>query len=78
MSTPNPIAKSAEEGSDDSLKNAELDTDHANIMEKSNVDVEAQADPTFARTTLRKIDLYVLPILAVLYSFSLIDRVNIS
>ena len=66
MSTFNPTKKSSEKGSDD----------HAATTELS--DVDAQADPAFARKTLRKVDLYILPILVVLYSFSLIDRVNIS
>ncbi|KAF9502251.1 MFS general substrate transporter [Pleurotus eryngii] len=35
-------------------------------------------EPAFAKRTMRRIDLHLLPILAVLYSISLIDRVNIS
>jgi len=72
MSALNPTNRSSEGGSEDFVKQP----GHAVTMEKS--DVEAQADLAFAKKTLRKIDLYVLPILAVLYSFSLIDRVNIS
>ncbi|KAJ8518758.1 hypothetical protein ONZ45_g4207 [Pleurotus djamor] len=41
-------------------------------------DLEGNADPSYAKRTLRKIDLHLLPILAILYSISLIDRVNIS
>ena len=73
MSTLNPT-KSSERDSDDFIEQPE--PDHALTMEKS--DIEVPAHPAFARKTLRKVDLYVLPILAVLYSFSLIDRVNIS
>jgi len=76
MSTFNPTEKSSEKSSDDFTKPIQFGADHTTTTEKS--DVEAQADPAFARKTLRKVDLYVLPILAVLYSFSLIDRVNIS
>jgi hypothetical protein len=76
MSTFEPTKRGSDRGSDDSVKQPQLEADHALTLEKSNV--EAQADPAFARKTLRKIDVYVLPILAVLYSFSLIDRVNIS
>ena len=74
MSTLNPTKRSSERDSDDFIEQPE--PDHALTMEKS--DIEVPAHPAFARKTLRKVDLYVLPILAVLYSFSLIDRVNIS
>lgn len=37
-----------------------------------------EVDAAFAKRTLRRVDLKLLPILAVLYSISLIDRVNIS
>jgi hypothetical protein len=70
MSTLDLTERRSEKGSDDVVKQTALVAGHT--------DVEAHTDPAFARTTLRKIDLYVLPILGVLYSFSLIDRVNIS
>jgi hypothetical protein len=75
MSAFHPTEKSFEHenGADDP---AGLYADGSLTMERS--DVETQTDPAFAKKTIRKIDLYVLPILAVLYSFSLIDRVNIS
>ena len=76
MSTPNPNKSSSEKGSDDLTNHMGLSADHAVTAEKS--DIEAQVDPAFAKKTLRKIDLYVLPILAILYSFSLIDLINIS
>lgn len=76
MSTLNPTKRSSERDSDDFIEQPEPEPDHTLTMEKS--DIEVPAHPAFARKTLRKVDLYVLPILAVLYSFSLIDRVNIS
>jgi len=76
MSTLNPIKRSSEKGSDDFMEQPEAEAGQTLTMEKS--DLEAPADTAFARRTLRKVDLSVLPILAVLYSFSLIDRVNIS
>jgi hypothetical protein len=43
------------------------------------IDHETQdVDPAFAKRTLRKIDLRLIPILAALYCVSLIDRTNIS
>lgn len=75
MSTFNPTKKSSEKSSDDFTRPIQFGADHTTTEKR---DVEAQADPAFARKTLRKVDLYVLPILVVLYSFSLIDRVNIS
>ncbi|KAF4569448.1 hypothetical protein EYR40_008424 [Pleurotus pulmonarius] len=42
------------------------------------VDPETHVDPAFAKRTIRRIDVNLLPILAILYSISLIDRVNIS
>ncbi|GAA5860628.1 hypothetical protein JCM3774_006233 [Rhodotorula dairenensis] len=43
------------------------------------IDQETQdVDPAFAKRTLRKIDLRLIPILAALYCVSLIDRTNIS
>ena len=77
MSTLNPTKKSSEEGSDDLTNHMGFGAGHAVTTEKSDVEA-SQADPAFARKTLRKVDLYVLPILAILYSFSLIDRTNIS
>lgn len=76
MSILNPTKRSSERGSDDFIKQPEAEGDHTLTIERS--DIEAPADTAFARKTLRKVDLYVLPILAVLYSFSLIDRINIS
>ena len=75
MSTLN-ATKSSERDSDDFIERPEPEPNHTLTTEKS--DIELPADPAFARKTLRKVDLYVLPVLAVLYSFSLIDRVNIS
>ena len=76
MSTFNPAEKNSESGSDDFVKQTAFDARHPVTIEKSGVEV--QTDPAFERKTLRKVDLYVLPILAILYSFSLIDRVNIA
>ncbi len=42
------------------------------------VDPETHVDPAFAKRTIRRVDVNLLPILAILYSISLIDRVNIS
>jgi hypothetical protein len=72
MSILDPTKKGSERGSDD----AEAEVGHTLTMEKS--DVEPPADTDFSRKTLRKVDLHILPILAVLYSISLIDRINIS
>ncbi len=76
MSTLNATKGGSERDSDDFIEQPEPGPVRTLTTEKS--DIEEPADPAFARKTLRKVDLYVLPILAVLYSFSLIDRVNIS
>ena len=76
MSTLNATKRSSERDSDDFIEQPEPEPNHTLTKEKS--DIQVPVDPAFARKTLRKVDLYVLPILAVLYSFSLIDRVNIS
>jgi hypothetical protein len=44
-------------------------------MEMSNVEVPA--DMAFSRKMLHKVDLHILPILAVLYSFTAIDCINL-
>jgi hypothetical protein len=72
----NPIKRSFENGSDDFIQQPSAEASHTLTMGKS--DVEAPADMAFSRKTLRKVDLHVLPILAVLYSFAVIDRINIS
>ena len=76
MSTFNPAEKNSESGSGDFVRQIVLDADHSVTIEKS--DVEVQVDPDFERKTLRKVDLYVLPILAVLFSVSIVDRINIA
>jgi hypothetical protein len=76
MSILNPTKRSFERGSDDFIKQPEAEADHRLTMDKS--DVEAPADTAFSRKTLRKVDLHVLPILAVLYSFAVIDRINLA
>ena len=76
MTTLNPTKRSSEKDSDEFVEQPGPEPDHALTMEQS--DIEVPTHPAFARKTLRKVDLYVLPILAALYSFSLIDRVNIS
>ncbi|KAF4593785.1 hypothetical protein EYR40_008579 [Pleurotus pulmonarius] len=59
----------SEKGSDDVIEHYE---------KGQHVDPEVNEDPAFAKRTLRRIDSNLLPILAILYSISLIDRVNIS
>ena len=76
MSTFNPVEKNSESGSDDFVKQTAFDAGHPTMIEKNGVEV--QTDPAFERKALRKVNLYVLPILAVLYLFSLIDRFNIA
>ena len=61
---------SSEKGSDNVVEHYDNKREH--------VDPEINEDPAFARKTLRRIDFKLLPILAILYSISLIDRVNIS
>ncbi|KAJ8522150.1 hypothetical protein ONZ45_g1203 [Pleurotus djamor] len=39
--------------------------------------IQVNDDQSFARRTLRKVDVHLLPILAIVYSVSLIDRANI-
>ncbi|KAF8169931.1 high-affinity nicotinic acid transporter [Pholiota molesta] len=47
-------------------------------MEKVNVPaIDAHYDPTFVKKTLRMIDWRMLPILGLLYSVALIDRINL-
>ncbi|KAL4260386.1 MFS transporter superfamily protein [Pleurotus pulmonarius] len=50
----------------------------ADFVENDRSQVKSEVDPAFHKRTMRKIDLHLLPILAILYSISLIDRVNIS
>jgi hypothetical protein len=76
MSILNPTKRGSERGPEDIIKQPEAEADHTLTMEKS--DVEAPADMAFSRKTICKVDLNVLPILAVLHSFAVIDRVNIS
>ena len=76
MSTRNPTERSSKDCSDGLVKQTVPGADYTVTIEKS--DIEAQTDPAFARKTIGKIGIYVLPILAVLHSFSLIDRVNIA
>ncbi|KAJ8695342.1 hypothetical protein PTI98_007947 [Pleurotus ostreatus] len=59
----------SEKGSDDVIEHYE---------KGQHVDPEVNEDPAFAKRTLRRVDSNLLPILAILYSISLIDRVNIS
>ena len=72
MSTFNPTEKNSESGSGDFVKQTVPGADLPVTI------VEVQADPDFERKTLRKIDLYVLPILAVLFSVAIVDRINIA
>jgi hypothetical protein len=74
MSIINLTKRSFERGADDFIKQPEAEANHT--LEKS--DAEAPVDTTFSMRTLRKVDLHVLPILAVLYSFAAIDRINLS
>jgi hypothetical protein len=76
MSILNPTMRVSERGFEDFPQQPEAEADHTLTVERS--DVEAPADTSFSRKTLRKVDLHVLPILAVLYSFAIIDRINIS
>ncbi|KAF5325589.1 hypothetical protein D9611_000298 [Ephemerocybe angulata] len=48
-------------------------------VDKVERDSEAapEVDPAFERRTMWKVDLYVLPVLTFVYSFSLIDRINL-
>ncbi|KAL0953964.1 hypothetical protein HGRIS_005124 [Hohenbuehelia grisea] len=61
-----------------SEKGSDNIVEHYDKAETEHVDAESSVDKTFAKKTLRRIDFHLLPILAILYSISLIDRVNIS
>ncbi|KAL4263771.1 MFS transporter superfamily protein [Pleurotus pulmonarius] len=47
-------------------------------VKREHLDSELNADPAFERRTIRRVDLYLLPMLVILYSISLTDRINIS
>ncbi|EJD49650.1 MFS general substrate transporter [Auricularia subglabra TFB-10046 SS5] len=52
--------------------------DEAASVQVQRVNPEDNYDPKFVRSTIRKVDMRLLPILGALYAFSLIDRTNIS
>ncbi|KAF9497771.1 MFS general substrate transporter [Pleurotus eryngii] len=45
---------------------------------REHVDPEVNADPAFVKAIIRRVDFYLLPMLAILYSVSLTNRTNIS
>ncbi|KAH3903761.1 hypothetical protein HBI56_170250 [Parastagonospora nodorum] len=51
--------------------------DIANIIDTSNTSIPSERDDAETRRIIRKIDVRLLPTLAVIYAFALIDRVNL-
>lgn len=78
MATPHSDSKldvDSEKGEIAHLEKGEVVDDHHDAQTD---DIDAGFDPAFVKQTMRKVDWRLVPILALLYAISLIDRTNLA
>lgn len=78
MATPHSDSKldvDSEKGEVAHLEKGEVVDDHHDAQTD---DIDAGFDPVFVKQTMRKVDWRLVPILALLYAISLIDRTNLA